>query len=64
MELVLEAQGWLGDPVRMGKRKGMEERPMSAEPGVASGRQNANCPGERVLSTLLAHPGRISSSPP
>lgn len=64
MELVLEGQGWLGDPVSMGKGKVMEERPMSAEPGVASGCQNADCPGERVLSTLLAHPGSISFSPP
>lgn len=64
MELVLEGQGWLGDSVRMGKGKSMEKRPMSADPGVASGHQNADCPGERVLSTLLAHPERISFPPP
>lgn len=63
MELVPEGQVWPGDPVRMGKGKNMEERLMSAEPGVASGRQNANCTGEWVLSTLL-RPERISLSPP
>lgn len=53
--------GTFGDPVRM--EESMEERAMSAEPGVASGRQNADCPGVPVLSTLFAHPGRISFSP-